>query len=41
VLRRVGLLGPDPGCLAIWTFAGFAAAEPIVREHFDFEDALI
>ncbi len=33
VLRRVGLLGPDPGCMAIWTFAGYAAAEPIVRER--------
>jgi hypothetical protein len=33
VLRRVGLLGPDPGCLAIWTFAGYAAAEPIIRER--------
>jgi|SRR5579871_1583527 len=33
VLRRVGLLGPDPGGLAIWTFAGYAAAEPIVRER--------
>jgi hypothetical protein len=32
VLRRVGLLAPDPGCMAIWTFAGYAAAEPIVRE---------
>jgi hypothetical protein len=33
VLRRVGLLGPDPGCFAIWTFAGYAAAEPIIRER--------
>jgi hypothetical protein len=33
VLRRVGLLGPDPGGLAIWTFAGYAAAEAIVRER--------
>ena len=33
VLRRVGLLGPDPGCLAIWTFASYAAAEPIIRER--------
>ncbi len=33
VLRRVGLLGPDPGGLAIWTFADYAAAEPIVRER--------
>ena len=27
------LLGPDPGGLAIWTFADYAAAEPIVRER--------
>lgn len=33
VLRRVGLLGPDPGCLAIWTFADYAGAEPIIRER--------
>jgi hypothetical protein len=33
VLRRVGLLGPDPGGIAIWTFADYAAAEPIVRER--------
>jgi hypothetical protein len=33
VLRRVGLLGPDPGALAIWTFAGYAAAEAIIRER--------
>jgi hypothetical protein len=33
VLRRVGLLGPDPGGLAIWTFADYAAAEPIIRER--------
>ena len=33
VLRRVGLLGPDPGGLAIWTFANYVAAEPIIRER--------
>jgi hypothetical protein len=33
VLRRVGLLGPDPGCLAIWTFPSYAAAEPTIRER--------
>ena len=33
VLRRVGLLGPDPGGLAIWTFADYVAAEPIIRER--------
>jgi hypothetical protein len=33
VLRRVGLLGPEPGALAIWTFAGYAAAESVIRER--------
>ena len=33
VLRRIGLLGPDPGCLAIWTFPSYAAAEKIARER--------
>jgi hypothetical protein len=33
VLRRIGLLGPDPGHLALWTFGGYAEAEPIVRER--------
>ena len=33
VLRRIGLLGPDPGCLAIWTFPSYAAAEAIARER--------
>jgi hypothetical protein len=33
VLRRIGLLGPDPGCLAVWTFPGYAAVEPIARER--------
>jgi hypothetical protein len=33
VLHRVGLLGPEPGGLAIWTFRGYAAAEPIIRER--------
>jgi hypothetical protein len=32
VMRRVGTLGPDPGGLALWTFAGYAAAEPLLRE---------
>ena len=31
VLTRVGLLGPDPGHLAVWTFADYAAAEAFVR----------
>jgi hypothetical protein len=33
VVRRVGLLAPDPGGMAIWTFAGYAAAEAIARER--------
>ncbi len=33
VLRRIGLLGPDPGCLAVWTFPSYAATEPIARER--------
>ena len=33
VLRKVGLLGPPAGDLAIWTFATMAAIEPIAREH--------
>lgn len=33
VLRRIGLLGPDPPHLAIWTFADYAAAEPFLRDQ--------
>jgi hypothetical protein len=33
VLRCVDLLGPDPGSLAIWTFANYAAVEPIACER--------
>ena len=33
VLRRVGLLAPDPGCLAVWTFPGYAEVEPLARER--------
>ncbi|MSP82930.1 MAG: hypothetical protein EXQ94_08355 [Alphaproteobacteria bacterium] len=32
VLRRVGLLGPDPAHLAVWTFADYAASEPFARD---------
>jgi hypothetical protein len=35
VLRRVGTVGPDPGGLALWTCAGYAAAEPLLRERHD------
>jgi hypothetical protein len=31
VLRRVGLLAPDPGGIAVWTFGSYAEAEPFVR----------
>lgn len=31
VLRRVGLLAPDPGGIAVWTFASYAQAEPFAR----------
>ncbi|MGH6719941.1 MAG: hypothetical protein ACREER_11540 [Alphaproteobacteria bacterium] len=31
VLRRVGLLGPDPAHLAVWSFADYAACESFVR----------
>jgi hypothetical protein len=31
VLRRIGLLGPAPGALAVWTFADYVALEPFVR----------
>jgi hypothetical protein len=33
VLRRVGTLGPDPGGLALWTFASYAEAEALLRER--------
>ena len=32
LLRRVGLLGPDPGGLAIWTFPDYVEMEGIARE---------
>ncbi len=34
VVRRIGLLGPRHiGDMAVWTFASYAAAEPIFRER--------
>jgi len=33
LLRRVGLLGPRDGDLAIWTAPSFAALEPLARER--------
>ncbi len=35
VLRRIGRLGPNPGCLAVWTFADYAAMEPFQRASLD------
>jgi hypothetical protein len=32
VLRRLGVLGPDPGGLAVWTFPSYAGSEGILRE---------
>lgn len=31
LLLRVGLLGPDPGGMALWSFPTYAAAEPFLR----------
>lgn len=31
VLKRLGLLAPDPGGIALWTFPSLAAAEPFLR----------
>jgi hypothetical protein len=35
VLRRIGRLGPNPGCLAVWTFESYAAMEPFQRVGLD------
>ena len=35
VVRRIGLLGPDPADLAVWTFASYAEMERIVRERHE------
>jgi hypothetical protein len=32
VLRRIGLLGPEPGGMALWTFPDFASMEGIARQ---------
>jgi hypothetical protein len=37
VLRRIGLLGPDPRGIAIWTFPNFTAIERIAREDLSGE----
>lgn len=33
LLRRVGVLAPDPGGIAIWTFPDYVAMEGIARAH--------
>jgi hypothetical protein len=35
VLRRIGRLGPDPGGIAVWTFASYKALEPFERGRDD------
>lgn len=31
ILTRIGLLGPDPGGMALWTFPDYVSAEPFLR----------
>jgi hypothetical protein len=31
VLKRIGLMAPDPGGIALWTFADYVGAEPFLR----------
>jgi hypothetical protein len=33
VIRRVGLTGPDPGGMAVWTFKTYVEAEPFLRRR--------
>lgn len=35
VLRRIGMLGPEPGNLAVWTFNDYVALEPFARAISD------
>ena len=35
VLQRIGLLGPDPGGMAIWSFPDFASLETIARQQLE------
>ncbi len=35
VLRRIGRLGPDPGCLAVWSFADYVTLEAFQRTDLD------
>ena len=36
VINRLGLLAPDPGGMALWTFDSYAAAEPFLRMRHDY-----
>lgn len=35
LLHRVGLLGPEPGGIAVWTFSNYVEMESIARESHD------
>ncbi len=35
LLRRIGRLAPDPGCLAVWTLSSYRALEPFERSRDD------
>jgi hypothetical protein len=35
VLRRIGALGPNPGCLAVWSFPDYVSLEPFQRLNLD------
>ena len=35
LLRRIGRLGPDPGCIALWTLPDYATLEPFERSRDD------
>jgi hypothetical protein len=35
LLRRIGRLGPEPGCIAVWTFADYRTLEAFERDRDD------
>ncbi len=35
VLKRLGLMAPDPGGMALWTFSSYGEAEPFLRAPHD------
>jgi hypothetical protein len=41
VLRRIGLLAPDPGGMAIWTVTNYLAIEAIARDIGPVEDTML